>query len=121
MGAESSSPETVPQTAADDDTDDLIALLDQLGTLEPEIWQTANLYQNDPDTKGNFAAVSRRLGMAPPTVARRYDRYSALVNKVTAMKAAEYRQPPAELESEDDDRERNYKMVTAAKELTTTN
>ncbi|MBJ7321733.1 MAG: DUF2637 domain-containing protein [Rhodococcus sp.] len=115
---ESGSDETVEQTAADDGADDLIALLDQLGTLEPEIWQTANLYQNDPETKGNFAAVSRRLGVTPPTVARRYDRYSALVNKVTAMKAAEYLHSPAELETEGEDRDRNYALTTAAPEYT---
>ena len=45
-----------------------------------------------PQKEGNFVAVSRRLGVTPPTLARRYDRYSALVNKVAAMKAAEHRQ-----------------------------
>lgn len=110
--------ETAEQTTVGDDTNDLIALLDQHGTLEPEIWQTADLYQNDPETKGNFAAVSRRLGVTPPTVARRYDRYSALVNKVTAMKAAEHLHPPAELEIEGEDRDRNYALPTAAPEYT---
>jgi len=110
--------ETAEPATVGDGTNDLIALLDQHGTLEPEIWQTADLYQNDPETKGNFAAVSRRLGVTPPTVARRYDRYSALVNKVTAMKAAEHLHPPAELETEGDGRDRNYALTTAAPEYT---
>ena len=82
-------PSLAAEASVDDGTDELVALLDEHGTLEPEVWQTADLYQNDPDTKGNFAAVSRRLGVKPPTIARRYDKYSALINKVTAIKADE--------------------------------
>lgn len=37
------------------------------------------------------------------------------------MKAAEHRQPPVELESGDDDRDRNYELYTAAEELITAN
>ncbi|MDZ7931241.1 MAG: DUF2637 domain-containing protein [Rhodococcus sp. (in: high G+C Gram-positive bacteria)] len=110
------SPALTGEASSDDGTEELVALLDEHGTLEPEVWQTADLYQNDPETKGNFAAVSRRLGVKPPTIARRYDKYSALVNKVTAIKADETRNrhAPTELEAEADEASESTRTVDYA-------
>ncbi|OZC80526.1 hypothetical protein CH274_15250 [Rhodococcus sp. 06-418-5] len=115
---ESGSRETAERETVYDGIDELLAPLAQLGTLEPEVWRIIYLYQNNPETKGNFAAVSRRLGITSPTVARRYDRHSALVNKATAKNAAEHRQQLAELEPEHDDRDRSYESTAGAPELT---
>ncbi|WP_206489970.1 DUF2637 domain-containing protein [Rhodococcus sp. KRD162] len=70
-------------------TAQLITLFDERGGLDDAVWLTAHMYQNHPDTQGNFAAVSRHLGVTATAVSKRYDKWARLMNAVTAAKAAE--------------------------------
>lgn len=62
-------------------------VVDDHGTLRDDVWETVDLYLNDPEAKGNFSAVARVLDVTTSTVTRRYDKWVELQQKVAAAKA----------------------------------
>ncbi|OZC56063.1 hypothetical protein CH267_10905 [Rhodococcus sp. 06-621-2] len=107
-------PETASQPGLDDSvsqrtesdlaagTEYLTDLVDDHGFLRDDVWETADLYLNHPDAKGNFSAVARILEINVSTVTRRYDKWIELMQKVAAEKARQRAADRTESEPVDD-------------------